>query len=274
MNQPATAAGRWGDLRTRVLSGLAMLALGAAAIWAGGGIFAALAVAVSGLMIWELTRMALPGRDDVARGMGLAAAVVLAAIFWLHQPFLLILLFVPPLAGGLLLTRGGAIGAGVFAAYALAVMLTGYGMVALRLGQGMAAIVWIVAVVVMSDVAGYFAGRALGGPKFWPRISPKKTWSGTVAGWIGAALVGWGAMALTGGGMALVWLSPVLALAGQLGDIAESWIKRRTGVKDSSGLIPGHGGVLDRFDALIGAVLALLAVVQLVALPLVPPAAP
>ena len=88
------------------------------------------------------------------------------------------------------------------------------------------------------------------GPKFWPKVSPKKTWSGTVAGWVGAAAVGYGFHAAGQGPVALVWVSPLIAFAGQLGDIAESAIKRRAGVKDSSSLIPGHGGLLDRFDAL------------------------
>ena len=120
-------------------------------------------------------------------------------------------------------------------------------------------ILWLVAVVVASDVLGYFAGRMLGGPKFWPAISPKKTWSGTVAGWIGAALVGLVVVLTTGAGWALVPLSALVAFAGQMGDIAESWVKRRAGVKDASALIPGHGGVLDRFDALIGAVVLVMA---------------
>ncbi|MCB1346467.1 MAG: phosphatidate cytidylyltransferase, partial [Rhodobacteraceae bacterium] len=89
--------------------------------------------------------------------------------------------------------------------------------------------------------------------------SPKKTWSGTVAGWLLAALVGWGFAAALNLGWVLVPLSALLAFAGQMGDIAESAIKRRTGVKDSSALIPGHGGVLDRFDAMIAvAALALI----------------
>ncbi|MDD8023717.1 MAG: phosphatidate cytidylyltransferase [Paracoccaceae bacterium] len=258
-----TAAPRWTDLRDRVLSGLAMLAVGVGAIWWGGLFFAEVAVIVTALMIWELAAMTAPERRLEARLLGLMAGATLVAVFWLHAPFGLLLLALPAVVGAARPRRDR----GVFAGYALAVMLTGYGMVALRQGLGFGAIAWIVAIVVVSDVAGYFAGRTLGGPKFWPRISPKKTWSGTVAGWIGAALVGVIGVAL-GGDWALVWLSPLLAFAGQMGDIAESWIKRRSGVKDSSHLIPGHGGVMDRFDAFVGAVLMLLAVAQVMALPL------
>ena len=139
------------------------------------------------------------------------------------------------------------------------ILWAAHGLILLRGSYGLTFVLWLVSVVIASDVAGYFAGRVLGGPKFWPRVSPKKTWSGTVAGWVLAALVG-AAFAFWGG---MPWLvvpvSAVLAFAGQMGDIAESAIKRHVGVKDSSNLIPGHGGVLDRFDAMIAvAALALV----------------
>lgn len=116
---------------------------------------------------------------------------------------------------------------------------------------GSGAVFFLAGVVVISDIAGYFAGRILGGPKFWPRVSPKKTWSGTVAGWIGAALFGIIGAVQTGQ-VLFPLVAALLAFAGQMGDIIESAIKRRCGVKDSAELIPGHGGVLDRFDAMIG----------------------
>ena len=115
-------------------------------------------------------------------------------------------------------------------------------------------------VVIATDVFGYFAGRTLGGPKFWPSVSPKKTWSGTAAGWIAAGLVGLLFMLLTDAGWPIVWISMILSFASQMGDIAESALKRRMNVKDSSTLIPGHGGLFDRFDALLGAALFMLLV--------------
>ena len=125
---------------------------------------------------------------------------------------------------------------------------------------GIVVLVWVIGVVIASDVMGYFAGRVFGGPKFWPKVSPKKTWSGTVAGWGGAALLGWvlNAKLLAGGldlPISLVLFSVILAFAAQMGDIVESALKRKAGIKDSSSLIPGHGGVLDRFDGMIGAAL-------------------
>jgi phosphatidate cytidylyltransferase len=147
-------------------------------------------------------------------------------------------------------------------------MVAGFGLVSLRESVGTAGILWLVCVVVASDVAGYFAGRTLGGPKFWPAVSPKKTWSGTVAGWIGAALVGLAFVLAGSGGWVLVLLSPIVAFAGQMGDVVESWLKRRAGVKDSSHLIPGHGGLLDRFDALIGATVVVMLIGLVFPLPI------
>ena len=121
--------------------------------------------------------------------------------------------------------------------------------------------------VVVTDVAGYFAGRMIGGPKFWPKVSPKKTWSGTAAGWVGAALIGALFLSFTNAGRDLIWISAVLAFASQMGDIAESALKRRMGVKDSSALIPGHGGLFDRFDGLLGAALLMLLVALIVDVP-------
>lgn len=255
----------WSDLRARTLSGLAMLALGGFAIWQGGYVFGLLAVVVAALMIWELASMTAPGEPRLALGLAGLAGATMFAVLVVPNAITRILLLVPVIAGSLLLAKNRLI----YVLYSIAIMGTGLGLIVLRTKAGVAVILWIVTIVVVSDVAGYFAGRALGGPKFWPRFSPKKTWSGTVAGWIGAVAVGALFVAFGWAGWGLLWLSPLLAFSGQLGDIAESAIKRRMGVKDSSNLIPGHGGVLDRFDALIGGVVFLHLVVTYVPLPFV-----
>lgn len=248
------AAPRWNDLRKRTASGLVMLAVGALAIWAGGVVFAVLVLAITALMIWELARMTgLPGSVSpllLAGAGGLALAAALPAP-GLAVPGLLLL---PALIGAATPRRDRA----GFLPYALLIMAAGYGFWLWRDVAGVAGVLWLLAVIVASDVLGYFVGRSLGGPKFWPSISPKKTWSGTVAGWLGAGLVGLAFWAAGQGGAHLIWVSPLVALAGQMGDIAESAIKRRAGVKDSSNLIPGHGGVMDRCDALAAAVIPLL----------------
>lgn len=246
---------RWGDLRTRILSAIVMMAVGVAEIWLGGPAFNALVILLTALMVWELAVMTAPARRNTPITLGVAAGAALTAALVLRTEVAVLFLAVPTLMLSLTPRRDRRLSA----AYGLAIMLAGYGLIDLRQGTGTSAILWLVSVVVASDVAGYFAGRMLGGPKFWPAISPKKTWSGTVAGWIGATLVGLGFLLAGHGTWGLVILSPAVALAGQMGDIAESWIKRRSGVKDASHLIPGHGGVLDRFDALIGAVVLVMA---------------
>jgi phosphatidate cytidylyltransferase len=239
-----------------VLSAIVMVAVGASEIWLGGTAFAALVVVLTALMIWELAAMTSRGRVSMPVPMAVLAGAALAAALVLRTEVATLFLMVPTLMLALTPRRDRRLSAG----YALAIMLAGYGLVTLRQDSGTPAILWLVAVVVASDVLGYFVGRLVGGPKFWPAISPKKTWSGTVAGWIGAALVAL-AFVLSGyGTWVLVPLSALVAFAGQMGDIVESWVKRRAGVKDASQLIPGHGGVLDRFDALIGAVVVVLLV--------------
>lgn len=253
---PAPApSGRWSDLRKRILSAIVMVAVGAVEIWLGGVAFAALVVALTGVMIWELATMTAPARRRSPVTLAVASSAALVAALVLQSDVAALFLVVPSIALFLTPRRDRRLAG----AYALAIMLAGYGLIDLRETAGDRVILWLVAVVVASDVLGYFAGRLLGGPKFWERVSPKKTWSGTVAGWIGAALVGLVMVLGFAASWILVPLSALVAFAGQLGDIAESWVKRRAGVKDASNLIPGHGGVLDRFDALIGAVVMVLA---------------
>jgi len=117
---------------------------------------------------------------------------------------------------------------------------------------------WLLLLVWATDIGAYAAGRLIGGPLLLPVVSPKKTWAGLVGGVVSAGLVGLGV------GLALslphpAWLavaSGVLAVVAQAGDLMESWVKRRWGVKDSSNIIPGHGGLLDRVDGLLAAALA------------------
>lgn len=263
-----TKPGRWADLGPRMLSAAVMLAFAALEIWLGGPAFAALVVVLCALMIWELASItggtAVPRRRTPVV-LGLAAGASLSATLILGPSGIApALLLIPSILLALTPRRDRRIAS----VYGAAVLVAGYGLVALRADPGTATILWLLAVIIASDVLGYFAGRTIGGPKFWPAISPKKTWSGTVAGWIGAAVVGAGFVLAGTAGWSLVLLSVAIALAGQFGDIAESWIKRRTGVKDSSSLIPGHGGVMDRFDAVVGAMVAVMILNLVLPLPL------
>lgn len=254
----AGGGGRWADLVPRLASAVVLLALGAALLLAPQPWMGLLAAALGGVTFWELARMTGRSGPRLAALGGLAAACVLAASIW-PVPAAPLLLALPMLAG----LKGTAPGhRPAFALFGLAVPLVAYQLIVLREGLGAPFLAWVAGIVILSDTLGYFAGRLIGGPKFWPRISPKKTWSGTVAGWLGAVVWGLGFGLATGQPPLVLALAGLpICLAGQMGDIAESWLKRRAGVKDSSNLIPGHGGVMDRFDALSGAVLAVSALV-------------
>ncbi len=255
------AGGRWGDLGVRVISGLVLAGIGVVAVLAGGKVFVALNVLVFALMTWELA--GLSETSTAVERYGLACLAGLGVLLAQRQGVAVLGLALAPLAMALTARRDGVF----MAVYTLAMLIAASVIIALD-QRGAVIVVWLVCIVVASDVCGYFAGRLLGGPKFWPAISPKKTWSGTVAGWFGAALVGLGFVIVAGAGWGLVLISPLVAFAGQLGDIVESLIKRRAGVKDVSRLIPGHGGLLDRFDALIGAILAVRLLELILPLPL------
>ena len=130
---------------------------------------------------------------------------------------------------------------------------------------GLLAIVLLFAIVWSTDIFGYFAGRAIGGPKLMPAVSPKKTWSGAIAGTLGAMIVAILVAKLFGSfsTVAIAAVALLLSICAQAGDLFESWIKRKFGVKDSSQLIPGHGGVMDRLDgfwaaAVVGCIIGLL----------------
>lgn len=234
-------------------SGAAMVVFGLWGVWAGGHIFHAMVAAICGLMVWELAVM-LRAPKDKALQLGLLTGCATFVAIYLPTGFALPILLAAALVGFGQLQQFKTI----YMVFSVMVVLAGYGMMSVRDDLGFYWMLWLVLVVVATDVVGYFAGRMIGGPKFWPRVSPKKTWSGTGFGWVGAAVVGALFMANTGAGSQLIGISVAVSMASQMGDIAESAIKRRAGAKDSSNLIPGHGGLLDRFDGMLGASVFLL----------------
>ncbi len=226
-----------------------MLGVGFGAIWAGGAVFNLFVALVCGAMVWELSRMLAPDAGGAAVQMGIMSGAIILLCAWLPVFYVLPFLFAPAVAGAARIADGK----GWYLGFAMVIALAGYSLMSVRENLGFAWILWLICVVIVTDVAGYFAGKSIGGAKLWPRVSPNKTWSGTLAGWVGAALVGWIFIPHSGAGTGLIVVSVAMSMLSQAGDIAESALKRKTGVKDSSALIPGHGGVMDRFDGMLGA---------------------
>lgn len=256
--------GRWGDLSQRLLSGGIAAVSGLWLMWIGGIPFKFLIATIVGLMIWEVARMI--GGARLALPLGVLSGLVMVALALLPTGLSLPLLFLPAIIGVALLDRHKV----SFSLFSSAILIAGVGLFALREDFGFLWMAWLALVVITSDVLGYFAGRIIGGPKFWPKVSPKKTWSGTLAGWAGAALIGLAFVLAGHASVEIIGISIAVAIAGQMGDVAESALKRRMGVKDSSAILPGHGGMFDRFDSMLGASLFLLVIGRIVNFPPVP----
>ncbi|MDB9857189.1 phosphatidate cytidylyltransferase [Amylibacter sp.] len=239
------------DLMPRILSAVVLVLLGLGCMWVGGDAFGVLLIVAAGLMAWETSRM----HSDAlivhyAYGLVIAAVVLSAMFLSAFWSGVLVAIAIGAAFMGHH-TRAPVIYATV------AIILACTTLFFLRNQFGFGWTLWLVVVVAASDIGGYFAGKMIGGPKILPAISPKKTWSGTLGGWALAGVVGFIAVQMGLGGYGLIVLSVLMAIAAQIGDLLESLMKRKAGVKDSSNLIPGHGGLLDRFDGMMGAGVAL-----------------
>lgn len=251
------------NLTLRIISAIVLLAIVLPVTWYGGVGFRILA-AVTGLACLHEWLEMHKGRIPRALELGSwAVMLVAAAAIVMDAPALstggyVVLAAVAFGVAGSVLAKNWASGIGL--AYA--------GLPALAIAklrgadaEGFAVVLFLFAAVWATDILAYFTGRAIGGPKLAPSISPGKTWSGAIGGAAGGVLAAWAVAAAFGKGGD--WRLPLIALAvsilSQIGDLYESSVKRRAGVKDSSRLIPGHGGVLDRVDGLVaGAVLLYL----------------
>ena len=259
MNPPAaTSSGRWQDLGKRAASALLLLPLALGCLWLGGWPWAVFVMLGLLGLAWEWTRMT-GGEPRGADGLMLQAAVLGAgalAVLCHGGRGLASLLAAAPVTAmrvdrpvvGRFWLPGGVVYIG----------LAGLALAALRRAPdpvGLANMLFVLVVVWSSDIGAYVAGRWWGGPKLAPAISPGKTRSGAVGGLLAAMLLGglvaW--LSAPGGLPLAVVLAAVLSVVSQAGDLFESWVKRRFGVKDSSALIPGHGGLLDRLDGLLWA---------------------
>jgi phosphatidate cytidylyltransferase len=243
------------DLPLRAAAGVTLMALALGVAWAGGFSFLAFWLVASAIVVWEWQRLVGGDRLWARIAVGVAALVV-SAPFALHAGAIraCLVLAVGAIATGALSDPPRRIGAGAGVVYAGALVV---GVVLLRASPayGLAAILWLFAVVWGTDVMAYFGGRRFGGPKLWPSVSPGKTWSGALVGAAAGALLGSlvAAIAAPGGArfLPMTMLGLAVSVFSQLGDLFESAMKRRAGVKDSSRLIPGHGGVMDRLDGFI-----------------------
>lgn len=252
---PAAKAGKFGDLGPRVASAVAMVVVALAALYFGGDAFALFWLLAAFAVSWEWQGL-IGGEMGLARialgGASLAAATAFAA----H-------------GGGPLALAALAAFAAIFAVVAgperrfwapAGLLYAGSLVVSTNVlrqspGYGALSIAWLFAVVWGTDVAAYFAGRLIGGPKLWPAVSPGKTWSGALVGVAAGALLGLVVARLgrlpDAASLPVFLVGVVASGMAQAGDLFESWVKRRFGVKDASRLIPGHGGVMDRVDGFI-----------------------
>jgi phosphatidate cytidylyltransferase len=247
-----TAHGRR-NLVTRVLAALVLAPVAIAIAYAGGWLWTLLAtLATIGLYVEWLAIVGAVQRSRVVMSgvAALAASGLSLASDRIEAAFVIL---AAGLAAVALLTPQRRIWAAAGFFYAAAAQAASV-LVRLDQGYGFIALMLILLVVWASDIGGYFAGRGIGGPKLWPRVSPNKTWAGAIGGFAASLVIAVG-FAAAGFGKTgpLLLLSAALSIASQLGDLFESAVKRRFGVKDSSNLIPGHGGLLDRLDGLVAA---------------------
>lgn len=259
MSAPPKSAGAgsggFADLGPRVASAVVMVAAAAAALYLGGVVFALFWLAAGLALNWEWQNLVGGARRQERIVVG-GVAVLAAAYF-----------------GRLGLAGETALATAVLAAIAAVLAgperrLWGAGGVVYASAPifavcwlrespdlGVLAIAFLFAVVWGTDVFAYFGGRLIGGPKLWPRVSAGKTWSGTITGVLSGAALGLATVWIGGGPALAGWqiflIGLVAAAVSQMGDLVESAVKRRFGVKDSSQLIPGHGGVMDRLDGFI-----------------------
>ena len=242
------------ELGKRIASGIVMAALAVGVVMLGGWPFALFWAAAALGVFWEWSTI-VTGGAAAARTVGAAALIIAALAAGAGQLYAAVLVLAAAAAGvaGVCAPSRRLWGAAGIA-YAGAVLIAP---VALRRDQesGLVAILFLFAVVWTTDILGYFIGRAIGGAKLAPYVSPKKTWSGACGGTLGALAAGLAIVYIADNAAPVpaACIALVLSIVSQAGDLFESAVKRRFGVKDASHVIPGHGGLMDRLDGFIAA---------------------
>ena len=248
----------------RIVSALALALLAAFAVYFGWPYFQLMVLAAAGLMAWEWNAICAGARADRTVLIAVTSAVLVALLGAAghHQAALIAIAAGAALCG----LTAVATGAGAAGWSALGPAYAGLPALAIvwlyaATANGPILVAWAIVVVAATDIGAYIAGRTIGGPRLAPRISPNKTWAGLGGGIAAAATASvLFVFALTiNQVLSAVVASAIVAVIAQAGDLFESLMKRRFGVKDSSQLLPGHGGLLDRFDGLVAAVIALAA---------------
>jgi phosphatidate cytidylyltransferase len=245
-----------------VASALVLAGFGALSIEAGGVLFYSAVLLVASLLVWEWARLA--DRSAARAGAAGVSLLVALAVGLTLSPLslafgLVVAVAVVWLAIGLIGVPSGrwtALGIIYVGAWAVAALW-------LRADPtgGRETVFWLIGVCIATDTGAYFIGRALRGPKLAPRFSPSKTWAGCIGGLLCAGIVGYVAAPYMRAADAflLATASVGVSVTAQVGDLVESAAKRRYGVKNSGSLVPGHGGLFDRFDSIVGATLAVAA---------------
>jgi phosphatidate cytidylyltransferase len=250
-----TAAGQEGrNLLSRIVAALVMAPLAIAIAYAGGWLWTGLVTAAAiGLYVEWLAVIGMRTLRLVVLGVLILLGVGLVDAGHITATYVFGLVALGILAVAIVSSdRRGWAAIGI--AYALAASIASSA-VRLDPAWGFTALMLVLLAVWATDIGGYFAGRLIGGPKLWPRVSPKKTWAGAIGGFVASLGVA-GGFAAAGLGTAapLLGLGAILSIASQIGDLFESAVKRRFGVKDSSHIIPGHGGLMDRLDGFVAAI--------------------
>jgi len=255
------------SLRIASAAVLAPVAVGAA--WLGGWYFGAIVVLAAVAMGWEWGRLTAGGafgRDGAVVLLTIVAAATAGAAGAPKAGLALLAIGVFAVLAMPSRRRGGASAWAAMGAVWIGASCVALLWLAAEPGIGRQTVLWIFGLVWATDSAAYLVGRFVGGPRLAPIWSPKKTWSGALGGLVAGGAVGIATAKLMGmpGISPTLWLSLGLSVLEQMGDLAESAAKRRFGVKDMSGLIPGHGGILDRVDGMLAVVtaVALLALIR------------